>query len=294
MQEAGPAKEAEAIPAPDIVQAALQTAESQDPPAFDMNISCVDDREPRSLHVLRSGTSIWNRSTQIVVPPDALREYVKILKRADYPTMAKSYGGKKKGAQLIRCEITVDFGEVQKTSIQLVGGEQSPRVIGLARELLDYTESLGLPGEQAASLNEALKKGVAGQLNPDALTLRILQLPPTKGQDGLIVDVRGGEVLRRRYAPGRGVGGAMYKPLERPDLLEVLNALISADFENLPANLMADETVEVEVAMLGHRKKVIARQFGRAMPAETAQAQARFDRLLAVLRTFAGDIKDVQ
>ncbi len=284
MQEAGPKEDVAS--SPEAVRDALQTAEAEDPPAYSMDISCVDDKGPRSLRLFRSGTSVWNRSVQIVVPPDARRAYLAMLRRADYATMAKSYGGPRKGALRILCEVTVDFGEVQKTSVQLEGGEQSPHVMGLARAILDYTESLGLDSEPAATLNEALKKWVTGRLNPDTLSLRILQLPKIKGRDGSIVEVRHGEVLRRRYAPSRGVTRATHEPLDRPALLPVMNALIDADFESLPANLMSDNPVEIEVSVLGHKKKVIARSFGRALPAESAKAQGRFDRLLVTLQAF--------
>ena len=289
MQEAGPSQDVNVASSPQAVKDALQTAAAEDPPAFSMDTSCVDDRGQRSLRLLRSGTSVWNRSVQIVVPPDARREYLAILKRADYATMAKSYGGPKKGALRIRCEVSVDFGEVQKISVQLADGEQSPRILGLARAILDYTESLGLKPEPAASLSDALKKWVAGQLNADTLNLRILQLPKTKGRDGLIVEVRNGEMLRRRYAPGRGVSNATYVPVDKPALLPVMNALIDADFEGLPANLMSNEPVEIEVSLLGHKKKVIARSFGRALPAESADAQGRFDRLLTTLQAFTAE-----
>ena len=286
MQSGSHQDELEAEPAPETMKAAIQRAEAHQPPAYFMRVSCVDEKGPRSLRVLPSGTAILNRATQVVVPPAARSAYLAMLKRADYPTMAKSYGGPGKGALRIRCEVAVELDGVEKTSVQLAGGEQSPRVEGLAREILDYTESLGLEAEPAESLSEALQKWVSGQLNADTLNLRILQLPSKKGIDGSIVEVRRGEVSRRRYAPGRGVKDGMNAPLDREELLPVLHALIAADFEHLPANLMASEPVEVEVAMLGHRKKVIARGFGRPMPAEAAAAQGRFDKLLVALRAF--------
>ena len=298
MQNAGPPKAIDVTPPPEVLSAALRTAEEQAPPAYSMDVSCVDARGPRSLRLFRSGTSVWNRSTQVVVPPDARRNILAMLRRADYATMANSYGGKKKAeveaALSVRCEVAVDFGKVAKISVQLSDGEQSPRVEGLASEILDYVESLGLQEESATSLSEALKKWVAGGLNPEILTLRILQIPPAKGQEGLIVEVLGGEVIRRRYAHGKGVSQRVVEPLDRAKLLTLLNVFVETDFENMPANLMSDETVEVDVWMLGHKKKVIARKFGRALPPEMAAAQGRFDRLLVAMRDFAGRLDDVR
>ena len=297
MQEDEGSKAADTGPAPETVRSAIVRAQAGEPPAFYMDVSCVDERGARSLRVFRSGTSIWNRSTQIVVPAEARRAYLAMLQRADYATMAKSYGGKKRGAKaalVIRCEVSVDFGDVQKTSVQLADGEQSPRVEGLAAEILDYTESLGLKGEPASSLQDALGKWVSGRLHPEVLNFSIVQMPLAKGRDGLIVEVRRGEIVRRHYAPGRGVGHTDKAPLNRDRLLPVLNALLTANFVDLPPNLMFEHTVEINVAMLGHRKKVIARRFGRALPEDTAEAQERFDRMMIDVKAFAGSVEDAE
>ncbi|MEM7674854.1 MAG: hypothetical protein AAF449_02500 [Myxococcota bacterium] len=280
------------VPAPEVLSAALQRAEAQAPPSYYMEVSCVDDKGARSLQLLRSGTGVWNRSTQIVLPASARKKILALLRETNYATMAPSYGGKKnmpaKNALHVRCEVSVDFGEVQKTSVQLADGDQSPRVAGLASRILDYTESLGLEGRSATSLREAIESWVTGELRPDTLNLRILQLPPTQELEGLLVEVRRGNVVKKRYTPGRSLGPSMPEPFDREALTTLLKAMLDAEFQELPANLMCDETVEVEVVMLGHRKKIVGRKFGRALPPEMSKAQNRFDRLLVALRYYAG------
>ena len=297
MQESAP-EALELDPPPQKLRAALQRAEAQNPPAYYMDVSCLDENGARSLRVFRSGTSIWNRTTQVVVPAEARKAFLAMMRTADYATMKKSYGGKKKSAGKaalrIRCEVSVDFDGVEKTSVQLADGEQSPRVEGLAKEILDHTASLNLKGEAASDLRDALDKWTSGRLHSEVLNLSIAQIPQNREQDGVIVEVRRGEVRRRKYTPGRGVMDASTAPIDREAVAGVVKAMLAADFDGLPTNLMCEENVEIDVSMLGHRKKVIARKFGRALPAEMADAQSRFDRLLVDLQAFAGRIQEVE
>jgi hypothetical protein len=176
----------------------------------------------------------------------------------------------------------VTLGGLEKSSVQIMDGEQSEKLLGLARKLLDLVEPLAATGITANSIEDGLAKLVSGELAPEVLELRLVTLRDA-GADraGSILRIEGGRISRQAYAPGQAVGEVNSSVLSHSDLCRVLDALQDADFGDLPVNLVADSFTEIELGILGQRKTVVARSTFRAA---SADRQTAFSEMLAVLR----------
>lgn len=275
------------------VRRALADAEAGAP--YHLVVHCTDEQRTRSLELFPEGAGIWKADTQVRVPENVQRDLVSILQESGFAGFAAKYGGKESqngpavdeaSAPLtIRCRVTFASGEVSKTSIQDLYGEQFAGLLDLGAALLDRVEPLAADGVTAESLADGLEKLAEGTLAPQVFELRFVDLPAPGGDGtGFILGAEDGALSRRPYAPGEKIGEARSRQLDPATLERLVTALLEAGFSDLPTNLYAEDQLELNVQVLGHRKAILARPF-RGMAAEGAgDAQQRFEKLVETLR----------
>jgi hypothetical protein len=211
------------------------------------------------------------------------------LGNSDFANFAPRYGGRPEateGAALrISCRIELEIAGLEKSSVQLVDGEQSRPFLALAGELLDLVEPVArAEGLGADDLEDGLSKLVEGQLTPEAFELRWVRLPAQgSGSSGSILRVEAGQLSRQAYTPGRELGEILSDALDPHRLLEVATAVHHAAFWNWPRNLWSETYVELEIRVLNHRHSVSARPFNGMSSTSLGETQAQFDRLTSLL-----------
>lgn len=265
---------------------AIQAAQDDPDIPFHLEVDCTDDEASRSLKVFRGEIAVWNRERQITLDSGKRRVLLELLFDARFPDFGARYGGrpkadKEEAALRVSCRIHLSVGGLQKTSVQLFEGEQSAELLGLAGKLLDRIAPHAADGVGASDLEDGLAKLANGALAPELLEFRLLWLPrDTETQAGFILRVQGGDISRQAYAPGRLVEAPDRQRIASCQMSEMLAALMVAKVWNLPVNLQREGLTELEVAVLGHRKTVIARSSFRSGGND---AQTGFEVLMAQL-----------
>ena len=257
---------------------------------FRMQVNCTDQKGIRSLDLFAGGTTIWNGRSQIMLPAAARSALLKTLIDQGFPKFETHYGGRERPARTaaaarISCRVWIRIEELQKSSVQQAGGEQSTPLTKLAADLLDQVEQFAQGGVTPDDLQDALDKLSEGQLAPQVLRLRFVDLPDKdSNKPGSILRLRGGNVSSQAYSPGRVIAEQIWEPLEQAQYQELITALQAAQPASLPGNLWSEDQLEFEIQVLGHKKVVLARPFTRLDSTEQGPAQQRFDTLLLVLR----------
>jgi len=276
--------------ASDQLAASLQKAANDPESPFYLQVNCTDQKGIRSLELFSGGAAIWNRRSQIMLSAPARSALLKTLIERGFPTFEDSYGGrerpeKTKAAARISCRIRVEIDNLRKSSVQQAGGEQSKQLTGLAAELLDQVEKFTDSALIPENLQDALDKLSEGQLAPQCLRLRFVDLPARDNNaPGSILRLIGGEISRQAYIPGQVVAEPVSESLGQEQYVKLLAGLQKAQLPSIPGNLWSDDQLEFEVQVLGFKKVVLARRFTRFDAKANEPAQQRFDALLLVLR----------
>lgn len=266
--------------AQDSLGATLAAARADADIPFDLRVDCTQQDSRRSLAVIGGTVAVWDNERQVRLSTKDRDALLDLLLEADFAHFAPRYGetpkAEKQEAPLrVSCRIHVALQGVEKASVQLLDGEQSEQLLGLARQLLDHVEPLAADGVTAASLEDALAKLADGTLAPEVLGFRFLTLPDAGDKrPGTVLRVEGGRISRQDYAPGKAVGPVRSEGLADCQLRDIIAALRDARFWELPVNLYADELTELEVHVLSQRQTVIARSTFNPAPVKTQTAFA--------------------
>jgi hypothetical protein len=273
---------------PEELSAALGQAVKAPGSSFHLQVNCNDQKGIRSFNLFPGGVTIWNGRSQVMLPAAAQTALLNTLLEQGFPQFEAIYGGKKRPGQAaarITCRIGLELEPWQKSSEQRSGGEQSAQMTGLASALLDQVEAFAEKGVTPASLQDGLDKLADGQLAPQSLRLRFLDLPTRSYvQPGSVLRLRGGKVSRQTYSPGRAVGQQAWEPLDQEQFLQLVSAFQSAQLDSLPGNLWSEDQLELEVQVLAFKKTILARPFTRLDRAALEAEQQRFETLLPILR----------
>ena len=253
---------------------------------FQLKVNCTDDKGIRSFNLFPGGVTIWNGRSQLSLPPATRSAMLRTILEQKFPDMKPSYGGrarpkKEAAAPRISCGIFIKIDDLQKTSVQKAGGEQSAQLTGLAAALIDQVEPFAENGITANDLNDALDKLLEGELAPETLTLRFMNLPARDYiSQGFIVRIRGGRLSRQAYTPGSAIGEPSWHALGENKFMELVTALRKADPGSLPGNLWSENRLELEIHVLAHKKILLAGPFSRLEPESQEPEQQRFETLL--------------
>jgi len=256
---------------------------------YHLQVNCTDQKGIRSLTLFPGGATVWNQRSQIMLPASARTALLKTLVDRGFAGFEDSYGGREQPAKSgaparITCRILVEIQGLQKSSLQMAGGEQSARLLSLAAELLDQAELYADPAVTPADLDDALDKLSEGVLDPHMLYLRFVFLPALKNKPGSILRLDGGQLSHQAYTPGKTIAAPTSESLGHDQYVELIAALQSAQLASLPVNLWSEDQVELEVRVLAHKKVLLARRFTRLESTNEEPMQQRFDALLPVLR----------
>jgi hypothetical protein len=272
------------------LEAALKRARQSPEIPFRLGVLCSNREAVRRMEVYAGGTAVWAGRVQVALPREVRSALLDELLARRFDALRPSYGGKPApvaptASLRVTCRVVLAVEGVEKSSVQLAYGEQSAELAALANALLDRVQPLAARGTTARDLADGLAKIAEGTLAPELLAIRFLELPPdTPATAGSIVRLEERRLSRRDYAPGREIGAETTRELPAERVRELAATLRQAGFDGLPLNLSAESQIEVEVALLEHRKTVLARQFGRLAPAPAPDARARFEQVLSALR----------
>lgn len=279
----------------DGLNAAIENAANDANAPFQLGVFCTNAQSRRSLTVYRGTVGVWNGNRQVRLRADDRRDLLELLLDSSFADFDDRYGGQKKADKQeaplrATCRVSITIAGIEKTSIQLRDGEQSPDLLELAAALLDRIEPLAEDSIAATSLEEGLVNLASGAIAPELLELRFLWLPKEKSAaTGFILRIRGGEISRQRYAPGKLVGDIETQSLDGCMVRELINALSDAAVWDLPRNLSHEGTAELEVAVLNSRHTISARSSFRSAEGDI---QARFERMIGRLEEIGAECLD--
>jgi len=272
------------------LDAALQRVIKTPQSPFRLQVDCTDQKGIRSLDLFTGGIAIWNGRSQVTLPPGARSTLLETLLNHGFSNFAAHYGGNKhpiktEAAARISCRIWAKVENLQKSSVQQTGGQQSTPLTRLATVLLDQAEQFTQNSITPNDLQDALDMLSAGQLAPQVLRLRFVDLPSrAMNKPGSILLVSGGQVSHRAYSPGHTIAEQVWKPLTNEQYLELLQGLQHAQPESLPGNLWSEDQLQFQVQVMAHKKAVLARPFVALDSSVQSDDQQRFNSLLTVLR----------
>ncbi|MBT8069324.1 MAG: hypothetical protein KJO80_02720 [Gammaproteobacteria bacterium] len=270
--------------------AALQRGLSDPKIPFQLQVNCIDQKGIRSMQMFSGGATVWNRRTQVTLPAKTRFALMETLVSQRFSGFKDRYGGserleKTEAAARVTCRIHVEIAEMKKSSVQQGGGEQSALLAGLATALLDEAEKHAVMGVTPDNLQDALAKLSSGQLAPQVLQLRLVDLTEEGGNTtGSILQIRGGKMSHQAYSPGISVDSQAWSQLSPDQYPGLLAELQSTQLESLPGNLWSQDQVDFEIQVLGHKKLIIAKPFKRLYPGAEKAAQQRFNSLVTYLR----------
>jgi hypothetical protein len=219
-------------------------------------------------------------------------ELLGLLLQYDFPSFAESYGETGEsdlmdGALRVSCRIFLAIDGLRKSSVQFYDGPQEARLLGLAGALLDRVQPLTAAGTRVRSLGDGIAKLASGKLDPQLMSLRYVVLPVRDGQPGRILRVSDGRLSRQGYAPGHEIGDISEAPMPACRFHQLLTAIETADIPGLPLNLWSEDRIQLEVAVLNHRKTIVAGPFARLKAGRSSAARQRFAALLGKLDALA-------
>lgn len=143
----------------------------------------------------------------------------------------------------------------------------------------------GDPAEQeasrAASLADGLEKVARGELPVEVFRL-VFHFKGADG-DGTLFRVEHGAASSVRYVRGK-LGTPANMDVSDQAIRDLARRLAGFHPEQLPVNLYAPDYTEMVIEVLGHDKKVVARQFAGMTRAQHGEQQLRFEQIVAWIR----------
>ena len=278
------------------MRGAIQGAIKDPDTPFQLEVFCTDVQSRRSLVVFRGTIGVWNGERQVRLDAGDRRALLQLLLDADFAGFEARYGGQNKADKQeaplrAACRVRIAVAGIEKESTQMLDGEQSPELLGLATALLDLVEPRAIDGIAASNLENGLANLASRALAPELLELRLLRLYEDKSDPtGFILRIRGGQFSHQPYVPGELVGDIDSRPLDSCVLHQLVSALMEAQVWNVPRNLNYKGTTELEVAVLGFHYSVSARSSFRS--ADTA-VQSRFQRLIDRIERIVACVNEV-
>lgn len=268
---------------------ALEKAAGDASVPFGFSIHCREEDGIRSARLYPGGVAVWGGKLQIRVGSDLRRLLLNDLQSSGFSSFAPRYGGKSEaersaGPLRVSCRVEAAVDGLQKESVQLADGEQSPALAGLAASLLDRLEPLASGGVGADSLEDGLEKVAVGALAPDILSVRLVRMPEKSSDaDGDIVRIDSARWSWQAYRPGKAGAASDWNPLPAGFASEFADVVVRAQFWTLPVNVPGTGHSEIELRLLDHRKTVVSRAFTRIEPGSMTTEKERFDAVVSAI-----------
>ena len=282
------------MPAPHQLATSLQHALETPETPYHLQVNCTDNKGNRSFELFSGGVTVWNRRSQIILPETTRSNLLTTLIERNFAGFDEIYGGQERPEKSaaparISCRVWMEIENLEKSSVQMGGGDQSAELSHLAAELLDQVQEHTGTAVTPIDLEDALIKLADKQLAPQTLQIRFVELPTGDSHSGgYILRLAGGRLSQQAYSPGQEVGETSKQPLDEAQYTRLLEAIQTAQITRLSGNMWSENRVELEIQVLAHKKVILARRFSRLDSTVEDSAQQRFDKLLLVLRETRG------
>jgi hypothetical protein len=230
------------------------------------------------------GIGIWNGEKQFTADSKAVDQAIGLLLGAKFYELPDrfAYEEKKdekeierqKPVKLVRI-VTVSVGTLSKTVVQDNKGPHSKPFETMTTELVELCKKPAEEGITAVSLEDGLQKVVDGSLAPEALWVSVNapQLKSLESQDGQgwLLEFRHGILSLRSNILGQGIRDTGERRLTAREAQTLAKQLLGAGLAEMPQNINTAGYTQLAVAVLNHKKKILARQFA-SPPDEDAKA----------------------
>jgi len=239
-----------------------------------------------ACHVFGNGVGLWDRQVQFRLAPPEAESLFRSVARAGFGSLPGTIGGEPNGKKRQTGRVTLTVGPVAKTVVQLEGGEQSPRLQGLAEAFLRASAAAAAQGVRVSSFDEGFTMLAAGTLAPEALQIDVLR-PAQPSPDGppegwrLRLDGRRATVRTLTAAEARRTGRTLL--LSKADFQALLDALRQSHPETWPPTFSAAQPTDIRIQLLDKVRAMKASPpSGPGRPSAGAKQKA-FDRVFAAL-----------
>jgi|ERR1051326_170880 hypothetical protein len=216
-----------------------------------------------SAELYGDGAGIWNDERAFRVTAAEIVAMARELREARFAAMPERFGETESDFLTMRGKVSVAVGDAAKTVVQIDRGAQSDALAGLAAGILARAEAKG--GIGADSLEDGLRKIATGVIPAEALRVSA----QVRGENGFLLQIRGGAATARRFDPKNGVG-----PPRRMHI-DVRGLALR------PRGVHAPAYTEWRVEVLGRSEEIIARPESQGAPVDVAPLRAIAERTLA-------------
>jgi len=238
---------------------------AQGSPANDFRVRVEWQRGARmvSAELYGDGAGIWNDERAFRVAPAEIVATARELRDARFAAMPERFGEAESDFLTMRGKVSVAVGNAAKTVVQIDRGAQSDALAGLAAGILARAEAKG--GTGAASLDDGLRKIATGEIPAEALRVTA----QVRGENGFLLQVRGGTATARRFDPKSGFGSPRRMRVDVRDLAM------------RPRGVHAPAYTEWRVEVLGRSAEILARPETPGPLVDVAPLRAVAARVLA-------------
>ena len=246
------------------------------------------ENEMVAAEIFGSGVGVWNDQVAFRVSDDELRGLQRAIEQAGFASMPPMIGNTKK-TKNIRGKVTVSSGRAGKTVVQLLVGEQSEALAGLAAEVITIARNAARGGTRAESLDDGLRKLERGELPAEALRVSVQRRDdrPQPQERGWLLRIRGREATVREIDARSGYGSPRRIVLTDEELRRLVTLLAGSDAASLPANLYAPMYTDFRVDVLDQSRDLQARRYADVTPETHGARQRAFDAAFDALRGIA-------
>ena len=159
------------VSAPNRLATSLQHALEIPETPYHLQVNCTDNKGNRSFELFSGGVTVWNRRSQIILPETTRSKLLTTLIERDFTGFDEIYGGQERPEKSaaparISCRVWLEIENLEKSSVQMAGGDQSAKLSDLAAELLDQVEEHTDIAVTPKDLEDALIKLADKQLAP--------------------------------------------------------------------------------------------------------------------------------
>jgi hypothetical protein len=262
----------------------------------------TEDGTYEQVEIFGNGVMIWNGESQTRLPALGTRGFIYRVYESGFADMPESFGGdpreqpaparlESKAPLRIICEFDVEIDDQRKRVEQLDRGEQSEKLLGLARFFLDKCRKRSVLGVRAQDLGDGLAKVSARELASETFKMTFTEKPELSQADdeGLLLIIRGRQMVARRHTRDSGLGAPIGIRLERAEFDDLVRQLAVRGADAMPANLFAPNYIDLTLEVLNHRRSIQARQFAGLEPNTHGEQQREFNKLIDVVRSLWPD-----
>ncbi len=250
-------------------------------------------RQAVTARIFGSGVGIWKRKRQFHLSNSEVLDILRLLVKAQFGSMPDRFGEDEddehhEGPRL-KGRLAVHAGAADKSSLQLVDGEQSKAFSRLVEKILAICEVPARRGVSAASMTDALHLLASGTLAPEVLEAtfqRRLTRGTGEAAPGWILRLVGREVSDEPVEASRAAAApAARLELTEKEFRELAGLLASAEPSTMPQSLYAPGYTDLRIEILGYSRAIAGRKFPGMSPGTHGERQAAFDRICSTFET---------